>query len=99
MRSKLNPIAGTSIGYSEFPVAAGDQIFVIAIPTSYNRTIRQVLQNANGFNLNVTEKFVKQSSTVLVEGVNGYTSVEYDVYIWDPGTAFSDPDSFKIDIN
>lgn len=99
MKSKLNPTASTTIAYSEFPVAAGDQIFVIALPTSYKRTIGEVLQNANGFDLKVTDKFVKQSSTVSVEGANGYTAAEYDVYIWDPGTAFSDPDSFKVDIN
>lgn len=92
----LNPIAGTKINYSNFAVDAGAQKFVIALPKSYGRGINKVLQQANGFNLDVTSNFVKEISPVKVEGLNGYTAADYDVYVWTPAAAFSDPDAFEV---
>lgn len=92
----LNPTSGTKINYSSFGVEAGTQKFVIALPKSYGRGIAKVLQQANGFNLDVTSNFVKQGTAVQVEGLNGYTAVDYDVYVWTPAAAFSDPDAFEV---
>lgn len=92
----LNPTSGTKINYSSFGVEAGTQKFVIALPKSYGRGIAKVLQQANGFNLDVTSNFVKQGTAVKVEGLNGYTAADYDVYVWTPAAAFSDPDAFEV---
>lgn len=98
LKSVLNPQASTVVQYAQFPVAAGDIKFVIAIPKSYGRGIKEVLQNAEGFNLNVTANFVKQSTSIQVEGANGFTAVDYDVYVWTSAAAFSAADSFKVSL-
>lgn len=99
LSSVLNPTASTKINYSQFGVEAGTQKFIIALPKSYGRGIAKVLQQANGFNLDVTSNFVKQGTAVQVEGANGYTAVDYDVYVWTPAAAFSDPDAFEVTLN
>ena len=35
-------------------------------------------------NADITSQFVKQGSTVNVEGANGYTAAAYNVYVYKP---------------
>ena len=37
-------------------------------------------------NADITSSFVKQSSTVSVEGANNYAGTAYDVYVYQPAS-------------
>ena len=59
-------------------IPAGTKRVYVAIPASKNKALSSVI-DVDGMGLDVKGNFIKQ--TVSVEGANGYTAVDYDVFI------------------
>ena len=66
-----------------FGAGAGAKKVVVAIPS--DRKIKQVLM-PSALNADVTALFVKQSTTVPVEGANGYAAAAYNIYVYQPAS-------------
>lgn len=66
-----------------FGAGAGAKKVVVAIPS--DRKITKVIM-PSALNADVTALFVKQSTTVQVEGANGYAAAAYNVYVYQPAS-------------
>lgn len=77
-----NKAAGTG-DLAEFGAGAGAKKVIVAVPSG--RKITKVIM-PSALNADVTALFVKQSTTVPVEGANGYTAAAYDVYVYQPAS-------------
>lgn len=66
-----------------FGAGAGAKKVIVAVPA--DRKISKVLM-PSALNADVTALFVKQSSTVSVEGANGYAGAAYNVYVYQPAS-------------
>lgn len=77
-----NKAAGTG-DLAQFSAGAGAKKVIVAVPSG--RKITKVIM-PSALNADVTALFVKQSTTVPVEGANGYTAAAYDVYIYQPAS-------------
>ncbi len=66
-----------------FGAGAGAKKVVVAIPS--DRKITRVLM-PSALNADVTALFVKQSTTVPVEGANGYAAAAYNIYVYQPAS-------------
>lgn len=66
-----------------FGAGAGAKKVVVAIPS--DRKIKQVLM-PSALNADVTALFVKQSTTVPVDGANGYAAAAYNIYVYQPAS-------------
>lgn len=66
-----------------FGAGAGAKKVIVAVPA--DRKISKVLM-PSALNADVTALFVKQSTTVSVEGVNGYAGAAYNVYVYQPAS-------------
>ena len=64
-----------------FGAGAGAKKVVIAVPAGYKVT--KVLM-PSAMNADATASFVKQASSVQVEGAEGYAAAAYDVYVYQP---------------
>ena len=74
----------TSTGtLSTFGAGAGAKKVVVAVPS--DRKITKVLM-PSALNADVTALFVKQSTTVPVEGANGYAAAAYNIYVYQPAS-------------
>lgn len=74
----------TSTGaLSTFGAGAGAKKVVVAIPS--DRKITKVLM-PSALNADVTALFVKQSTTVPVNGANGYAAAAYNIYVYQPAS-------------
>ena len=74
----------TSTGtLATFGAGAGAKKVVVAVPS--DRKITQVLM-PSALNADVTALFVKQSTTVPVNGANGYTAAAYNIYVYQPAS-------------
>lgn len=74
----------TSTGtLSTFGAGASAKKVVVAVPS--DRKIKQVLM-PSALNADVTALFVKQSTTVPVEGANGYAAAAYNIYVYQPAS-------------
>ena len=70
-------------------VNVGDKFFCIATP----HTLKSVIA-VNQSNAEIMGNFIK--TTVNVEGANGFTAKEYNVYTYVPNAAFGNTDILKI---
>lgn len=77
-----NKAAGTG-DLARFGAGAGAKKVIVAVPSG--RKITKVIM-PSALNADVTALFVKQSTTVPVEGANGYTAAAYDVYVYQPAS-------------
>lgn len=68
---------------STFGAGSGAKKVVVACPAGYNVT--KVLM-PSAMNADATASFVKQSTTVNVEGAEGYTAVAYNVWVYQPAS-------------
>lgn len=84
--------SGLITGIKASSVANRKRIFV-ACP-AINKGITKVIM-PSAMNADCTADFVKQSSTVNVEGVNGSTGIEYNVWVYEPAS-ISDDQTFTI---
>ena len=66
-----------------FGAGAGAKKVVVAVPS--DRKITQVLM-PSALNADVTALFVKQSTTVPVNGANGYAAAAYNIYVYQPAS-------------
>lgn len=66
-----------------FGAGAGAKKVIVAVPAG--RKITKVLLTS-AMNADITSTFVKQTSTVSVEGAEGYTGTAYDVYVYQPAS-------------
>ena len=66
-----------------FGAGAGAKKVVVAVPS--DRKITKVIM-PSALNANVTELFVKQSTTVPVNGANGYAAAAYNIYVYQPAS-------------
>ena len=74
----------TSTGtLSTFGAGASAKKVVVAVPS--DRKITKVLM-PSALNADVTALFVKQSTTVPVEGANGYAAAAYNIYVYQPAS-------------
>lgn len=69
--------AGTNFNVN-LTIPAGTKRVYVAIPASKNKALSSVI-DVDGMGLDVKGNFTKQ--IVSVEGANGYTAVDYDVFI------------------
>ena len=74
----------TSTGtLATFGAGAGAKKVVVAVPS--DRKITKVLM-PSALNADVTTLFVKQSTTVPVNGANGYAAAAYNIYVYQPAS-------------
>lgn len=66
-----------------FGAGTGAKKVIVAVPA--DRKITKVLM-PSALNADVTALFVKQSTTVSVEGANGYAGAAYNVYVYQPAS-------------
>ena len=77
----LNHEAANRKTIATFGAGAGAVKVVIACPAGYNVT--KVLM-PSAMNADATANFVRQASTVNVEGAEGYTAVPYTIWVYQP---------------
>lgn len=70
-----------------FGAGAGAKKIVVAIPS--DRKITKVVM-PSALNADVTALFVKQSTTVPVNGANGYAAAAYNIYVYQPASIGAD---------
>lgn len=68
---------------STFGAGAGAKKVIVAVPAG--RKIAKVLM-PSALNADVTALFVKQGTTVSVEGAESYAAAPYDVYVYQPAS-------------
>lgn len=66
-----------------FGAGAGAKKVVVAVPS--DRKITKVIM-PSALNADVTALFVKQSTTVPVNGANGYAAAAYNIYVYQPAS-------------
>lgn len=71
-------------GVKKYTVPVGSQRVIIACPA--NKTGMTKVINTSALNADVTSTFVKQ--TVKVEGANGFTAVDYNVWVFEPAVPY-----------
>lgn len=59
---------------------------IIAIPTNSTRTGLKEVILTSAMNTPITDSYVKTTSAVSVEGANGATAVDYNVYCYEPAS-------------
>lgn len=66
-----------------FGAGAGAKKVIVAVPA--DKKVTKVIM-PSALNADVTGLFVKQSTTVSVEGANGYAGAAYNVYVYQPAS-------------
>ena len=66
-----------------FGAGAGAKKVIVAVPA--DKKVTKVIM-PSALNADVTALFIKQSTTVSVEGVNGYAGAAYNVYVYQPAS-------------
>lgn len=74
-------------------VVEGARRVVIAYPATLNDLTS--VTDVNAFGTDITDSFTK--SLVSVEGANGYTAIQYKVYVYEPATALG-ADTYNVTI-
>lgn len=77
-----NKATGTG-ALATFGAGAGAKKVIVAIPS--DRKITKVIM-PSALNADVTALFVKQSTTVPVNGANGYAAAAYNIYVYQPAS-------------
>ena len=75
--------ASASKTLGTFGAGAGAKKVIVAVPAG--KKVTKVLM-PSALNADVTALFVKQSTTVSVEGANGYAGAAYNVYVYQPAS-------------
>lgn len=83
VRALVHNKATSTGGLGTFGAGAGAKKIVVAIPS--DRKITKVLM-PSALNADVTALFVKQSTTVPVNGANGYAAAAYNIYVYQPAS-------------
>lgn len=83
IRALANKEAASKKTLDSFGPGEGAKKVVVAVPAGHK--ITKVLLTSS-MNADITSSFVKQSSTVSVEGANNYAGTAYDVYVYQPAS-------------
>lgn len=83
VRALAHNKATSTGGLGTFGAGAGAKKVVVAIPS--DRKITKVLM-PSALNADVTALFVKQSTTIPVNGANGYAAAAYNIYVYQPAS-------------
>lgn len=83
VRALAHNKATSTGGLGTFGAGADAKKIVVAIPS--DRKITKVLM-PSALNADVTALFVKQSTTVPVNGANGYAAAAYNIYVYQPAS-------------
>ena len=75
--------ASASKTLGTFSAGAGAKKVIVAVPAG--KKITKVIM-PSALNADVTALFVKQNTTVSVEGANGYAGAAYNVYVYQPAS-------------
>lgn len=75
--------ASSTGNLATFGAGAGAKKVIVAVPTG--RKITKVIM-PSALNADVTALFVKQGTTISVEGAQGYAGTAYDVYVYQPAS-------------
>lgn len=67
---------------------AGMKRYIIALPVSGGKSVKSAIITSS-MNADATADYVKQTATVEVEGANGYTAVDYNIWIYAPASIAS----------
>lgn len=84
--------SGNITGIAAAAVQDRKRVFV-ACPATNKGVIKVIMPSA--MNADCTADFVKQSETVMVEGVNGYEAIAYNVWVYEPAM-ISDDQTFIV---
>lgn len=77
-------------GEAEVSVAANSKIVIIAYPATYS-DLTEIIDNG-AMGANILSAFTKQ--TVSVEGANGYTAIDYKVYVYRPAAGLANATTY-----
>ena len=83
IRALTKKEAATKKTLTTFEAGAGCKKVIVALPAGYN--VSKVLL-PSAMNADATADFVKQSTTVQVEGAEGYTAAAYNVWVYEPAS-------------
>ena len=97
---KNGAYASGSIGSATSPVikaadVTGRKRIFVACPATNKGVTKVTMPSA--MNADCTADFVKQSSTITVEGANGATGIAYNVWVYEPA-AISDDQTFVVNL-
>lgn len=67
---------------------AGVKRYVLALPVASGKSLKSAIITSS-MNADATADYVKQTATVKVEGANGYTAVDYNIWIYEPASIAS----------
>jgi hypothetical protein len=97
IRTKLNN-SGAAVSNATLNWKAVDtpgiKRFIVAIPESSNKIVKKVIMPSS-VNADATNDYILQSSTVEVEGADGYTSKPYKIWIYQPAS-IADNEEHKV---
>lgn len=83
IRALAHKEASASKTLGTFGAGAGAKKVIVAVPAG--KKITKVIM-PSALNADVTALFVKQNTTVSVEGANGYAGAAYNVYVYQPAS-------------
>lgn len=83
IRALAHKIAVGTGALGTFGAGAGAKKVIVAVPA--DKKVTKVIM-PSALNADVTALFVKQSTTVSVEGANGYAGAAYNVYVYQPAS-------------
>lgn len=87
LASKGNGAANQTFTWSASDLA-GIKRYIIAIPVSGGKKVTSAIITSS-MNADATADYVQQTETVEVEGANGYTAVDYNIWIYAPASIAS----------
>ena len=67
---------------------AGVKRYVLAIPANSGKSLKSATITSS-MNADATADYKKQAATVKVEGANGYTAIDYNIWIYEPASIAS----------
>lgn len=83
IRTNLQSVS-TSITWSAADLA-GVKRYILAIPANSGKTLKSAIMTSS-MNADATADYKKQTATVKVEGANGYTAIDYNIWIYEPAS-------------
>ena len=97
--NEVRDLESSALGLSDnssfnIPISIGDKRVVFAYPASLG-TVSSIISEELG-NMNVTSAF--SLTTVSVEGLSGFTAIDYNVYSYVAGTAWEGTDTYVVTI-
>lgn len=64
---------------------SGAKRIIVAVPKTSGLKVKSAILTTS-MNADITTSYVKQEAAVQVEGANGYTAVDYDIYVYQPAS-------------